>query len=78
MPVSFAHGFVTLQADSKIVYKCTEYYSPVSEGVVRWDSCGINWPLNNNLILSNNEATQRYHTSGWIGHTTLSTNNGTF
>ena len=44
VPVGFAHGFVTIQPDSEIIYKCTEYYAPETEGGVRWDSCGIEWP----------------------------------
>jgi dTDP-4-dehydrorhamnose 3,5-epimerase len=52
VPVGFAHGFVTLQPDSEIIYKCTDYYSPHSEGVVRWNSCGIDWPLSETPILS--------------------------
>ena len=32
MPIGFPHGFVTLKPDSEIVYKCTDYYAPGSEG----------------------------------------------
>ena len=52
VPVGFAHGFVTLEADSEIIYKCTDYYAPETEGAVRWDSCGIDWPLTGDPILS--------------------------
>lgn len=52
----FAHGFVTLEADSEIVYKCTDYYAPETEGAVRWDSCGIDWPLSIDPILSDKDA----------------------
>ena len=52
VPVGFAHGFVTLEPDSEIVYKCTDYYAPETEGAVRWDSCGIEWPLSSDPILS--------------------------
>ena len=52
VPVGFAHGFVTLEPDSEIIYKCTDYYSPQSEGAVRWNSCGIDWPLSQAPILS--------------------------
>lgn len=56
VPIGFAHGFVTLEPDSEIVYKCTDYYAPESEGAVRWDSCGIEWPLSGDPILSNKDA----------------------
>ena len=56
VPAGFAHGFVTLEPDSEIVYKCTDYYAPESEGAVRWDSCGIEWPLSGDPILSDKDA----------------------
>ena len=56
VPVGFAHGFVTLEPDSEIVYKCTDYYAPESEGAVRWNSCGIAWPLFSDPILSEKDA----------------------
>ena len=56
VPVGFAHGFVTLEADSEIVYKCTDYYAPETEGAVRWDSCEIEWPLSGDPILSDKDA----------------------
>ena len=56
VPVGFAHGFVTLEPDSEIVYKCTDYYAPETEGSVRWDSCGIDWPLAADPILSVKDA----------------------
>lgn len=55
VPVGFAHGFVTLEADSEIVYKCTDYYAPTTEGAVLWDSCGIAWPLSDGPILSDKD-----------------------
>ena len=55
VPVGFAHGFVTLEADSEIIYKCTDYYDPVSEGSVLWDSCSIEWPFSIDPILSDKD-----------------------
>ena len=56
VPVGFAHGFVTLEPDSEIVYKCTNYYAAETEGAVRWDSCGVDWPLTVDPILSDKDA----------------------
>mgnify|MGYP001171667411 CR=1 FL=1 len=56
VPVGFAHGFVTLVPDSEILYKCSDYYAPEAEGAVRWDSCGIDWPLSKDPILSDKDA----------------------
>ena len=56
IPVGFAHGFVTMEPDSEIVYKCTDYYAPETEGAVRWNSCGIEWPLSSDPILSDKDA----------------------
>ncbi len=55
VPVGFAHGFVTLEANSEIVYKCTDYYAPEAEGAVLWNSCGIEWPLYSDPILSDKD-----------------------
>ncbi|MDX1779844.1 MAG: dTDP-4-dehydrorhamnose 3,5-epimerase [Thalassovita sp.] len=45
IPAGFLHGFMTLEPDTEIVYKCTDYYTPDCDGAVAWDSCGIDWPL---------------------------------
>ena len=55
VPIGFAHGFVTLKPDSEIVYKCTEYYAPETEGAIHWDSCGIEWPVSIDPILSDKD-----------------------
>lgn len=52
VPIGFAHGFVTLEPDSEIVYKCSDYYAPKAEGAVHWNSCGVHWPFSANPILS--------------------------
>lgn len=57
-PVGFAHGFVTLEADSEFVYKCSDYYAPEAEGALRWDdpAIGIEWPIIGDAILSEKDA----------------------
>ena len=58
VPVGFAHGFVTLEPDSEIVYKCSDYYAPETEGALQWDDpdIGIEWPLKGNPTLSEKDA----------------------
>lgn len=45
VPKGFLHGFMTLEPNTEILYKCTDYYAPECDGSVRWDSCGITWPI---------------------------------
>ncbi|MFM1863844.1 MAG: dTDP-4-dehydrorhamnose 3,5-epimerase RfbC [Pseudomonadota bacterium] len=45
VPAGFLHGFLTLCDGAEIVYRCSAPYDPGCEGAVRWDSCGIDWPL---------------------------------
>ena len=58
VPIGFAHGFVGLVPDSEIVYKCSDYYAPETEGALRWDDpdIGIEWPLKGTPILSEKDA----------------------
>ncbi len=58
VPIGFAHGFVTLEPDSEIVYKCSNYYDPETEGTVLWNDpkIGIKWPSVADPILSNKDA----------------------
>ena len=53
IPAGFAHGFLTLEEDTEINYKCTNYYSKVSEGSIVWDdpNIGIKWPVDNKKII---------------------------
>ena len=45
IPAGFLHGFLTLSEEAELVYRCTDYYAPEADGAVRWDSCGVHWPL---------------------------------
>ncbi len=47
VPPGFGHGFYVLSDLAEFVYKCTDYYAPEHERVIRWDDpdLGITWPL---------------------------------
>ena len=50
IPPGFLHGFVTRAAWTEILYKCTAYYAPESDGAVRWNSLGIDWGVSDPIL----------------------------
>lgn len=47
VPVGYAHGFITLQPDTEVIYKVSDFYHAASEGGVLWNDpeIGIVWPM---------------------------------
>ena len=52
IPPGFAHGFISLEEDTMLLYKCTEYYNLQSEGAIHWNDpdLNINWNANSILV----------------------------
>ena len=47
IPEGFAHGFMTLQPDTMIFYKVSDYYAPECDRGLAWNdpTIAIEWPL---------------------------------
>lgn len=50
IPAGFAHGYLVLEDNTTVIYKMSSVYSPEHEDGIRWDSLGINWPIDNPTI----------------------------
>lgn len=58
IPTGFLHGFITLEADTEIIYKCSDIYAPQCEQAVRYDDpdININWGMDmGDVILSDKD-----------------------
>jgi dTDP-4-dehydrorhamnose 3,5-epimerase len=61
IPEGFAHGFMTLEPNSMIFYKVSDYYAPDCDRGLAWDNptIAIDWPLQGNKpILSGKDEKQ--------------------
>jgi dTDP-4-dehydrorhamnose 3,5-epimerase len=52
VPAGFAHGFVTLEPNTEVIYKVTDFYSPRDDRSIRFDdpAIGVAWPVDTNRV----------------------------
>jgi dTDP-4-dehydrorhamnose 3,5-epimerase len=57
IPEGFAHGFLTLSEEVKVLYKTTNFYSKAHEKTIKYNSkkFNIKWPEMAQYILSDND-----------------------
>lgn len=63
VPIGFAHGICTLEPDTQLIYKVTNYYAPQHDFGIRWNdpALGIEWPFaEDRLLLSDKDKKQPF------------------
>lgn len=57
IPEGFAHGFVALEDNTTFLYKCTDFYTPETEGGLLWNdpALGIDWGVSEPLVSPKDE-----------------------
>ena len=57
VPKGFAHGFLTLEDNTEVIYKTSDVYAPDHDRAIRYDdlTIGIDWPLDGDVMLSDKD-----------------------
>ena len=66
VPKGFAHGFLTLEADTEAFYFVDEFYAPAGERCIRWNDprFAISWPSEPTTI-SDKDRNQKDFNPAW-------------
>ena len=63
VPEGCAHGYLTLEDDTDVMYQVSEYYTPEAERGFRWNdpTFNISWPIEPVIISAKDEAQPFFH-----------------
>lgn len=50
LPVGIAHGFLSLEDGSVMLYKTSTVHAPAQDAGIRWDSFGFAWPTTSPIV----------------------------
>ena len=64
IPEGFAHGFLTLEEDTLINYKCSIYYHAESESSILWNDPDLNidWGIQNPILAEKDRLAEKFIT----------------
>ena len=64
IPEGFAHGFLTLEDDTLINYKCSNYYHADSESSILWNDpdLKIDWGIQNPILAEKDRLAEKFIT----------------
>ncbi len=69
VPKGFAHGFITLEDQSEVLYQVDEFYSPDNERGIRWNDTRfkIVWPLTPRVVSERDHAHKNFSPEHHLG-----------
>jgi dTDP-4-dehydrorhamnose 3,5-epimerase len=56
LPIGFAHGYLALTEGAIVNYASTDIFYKEHDGGIRWDSAGVDWPIEHPLLSEKDQA----------------------